>query len=414
VEKAIVLFGWKPVSIIEIKKLNLDLKIFVVEEPSLEPTCKILGVELISARYQQSNDAINVIESLAQRYLIIAVIPLREYSTPAAQSTAEGLGLPNIGSLAAKCFRNKLDLRKTVTSYNAVYFKQPEYREITNEKDAIDFFSSFSECIIKPSNRQSSVGVYRIEKVDDVKLRYEQCLDTDEPGRVPTDRKLHWQYQIEEFIEGQEYSTELFFKNRHVVFSNATLKRTHLGITPYEIGHILPMKVIDPILNSKLVNATKELAEICSVESGALHAEWMVRGGEIYLIECAGRPLGCFITDLISRAYDFNFFRLLVEILKLESGDISDILPSSDKQLVCGMRWFDPEPGVVKSISNEPRSAFNSSVNVTGYRVSTRAGERLNLTNNHTRVGFAIAEGNSRTVVENCLDMISINAITMC
>ena len=337
---------------------------------------------------------------------------MREYSTPAAQDVAETLGLPRIGRLASRCFRDKFVLRRTVDTAGPVSFSQPAFAQVSNAADALAFFDTYGESIVKPSNRQSTVGVFRVRQRAEVAQRFAESVGADEPGRIASDRELAWRHQIEEFIDGKEYSTELFFRNGTTVFSNVTRKRTHAGVTPYEIGHTLPFSLINPVLSTRLIRATEELAQICGVDSGTVHAEWMVRNGEIFLVECAGRPPGCFITDMISHSYGFKYFGLLVSVLAEQNGPIAPPEPPQEPQILSGMRWFDPEPGIVSSVCGEPETSVEGGARLLEYSLSAKVGDVISLANNHTRVGYALVEGRTDAQVEELLDRLSWEAIT--
>ncbi len=409
---ALLLLGWKPVSIQAVLDLGLDKEILVLEEPTLCSPTRIEGARFIPARYQQSDEAIGVAIDLAEEYRIVAVVPLREYTTPAAQDVAEALGLPRIGHLASRCFRDKFVLRSTVAQAEPAHFSQPAFAQVSSSTDALAFFDQHGESIIKPSNRQSTVGVFRIRRRSEVARRFAESVNIDEPDRVASDRVLSWHHQIEEFINGQEYSTELFFRDGELVFSNATKKRTHDGVTPYEIGHTLPLALIASELSKRLVVAAQELAQICEVGSGTIHAEWMVRDGEIFLVECAGRPPGCFITDLISHSYGFKYFALLISVLARLEVPIPAPDLTKSPELVSAMRWFNPDPGIVTVICNQPRNSIKEGVQLLDYSLNAKVGDLFALTNNHTRVGYAIADGPIGTEVEEMLDQISFEAIT--
>lgn len=234
------------------------------------------------------------------------------------------------------------------------------------------------------------MGVFKIQEKSEIEKYFHKSIASNEPDKIASDRDLTWEYHVEEFIEGTEYSTEIFVKNGNIIFYNGTKKITNNGACPYEIGHLLPLCLIEYKIDTNLYNCVKELIEVLKVENGIIHAEWMVKkNGDVYLIEAAGRIPGGFISDLISRAYGINFFNVWVNVLS-RSKTIQRF--NTPKKINC-MRCFNPSNGIVVKINNI-KNCIKSHTNLrlVSSNVTVQKGDEVIIKNNQTRVGHIICE----------------------
>ncbi|EOX4352611.1 TPA: ATP-grasp domain-containing protein [Vibrio cholerae] len=407
--KYILCVGYQKTYISEIMNvLKSDEQILIIEEETLvNDDLKVSGTLYFTGEYQQSYGAVDVIQEISNSYNIIAVVPIREYAVPTAYRIAQLLGLSGVGEVASVCLRDKFRLRNTVDQLAPKHFIQPTYRRITSLQELESFYEEVGPCVIKPSAKQSTVGVFVIMDQSDIQKYYKAALDSDEPGRVVNDRELKWEYHAESFLHGSEYSTELFIQHGIVKFYNGTKKKTHDGPCPFEIGHALPLSTIDLAVDEKLQKAAIEFVSLLGIENAIIHAEWIVSDkGEVGLVEAAARAPGCFITDLISNTYKFNFFRVWLDVLAGTKNLIINNTPS----IISAMRWLNPEDGVVLKVNELLANIHPNDLNLLRSDVTVKVGDLISLKNNQTRVGHVIAEM-SRTTSLASLDSLSDSII---
>lgn len=388
----------------DLKRCAPGIEITVVEEPTLLPKAPLPGVLIVEGRYQQWEEATQVVQGLGNRF--DAVIPLREYGVPAANDIAESLGLPRIGALASRCFRDKFLLRTTLAGLSLAQFSQPQFAPVRSEDDLRAFFAEHGPCVIKPSNKQATVGVFKIRDAGEIASFYGASTGADEPGRLATDRSLQWSYHAETLIPGQEYSSELFVHEGRILFCNVTKKATSDGPCPYEIGHVLPVSLFDKLTHERIAAACEELIDATHVGTAVLHAEWMLNDTGVYLIECAGRPPGDHITELISNSYGVSFFRMYLDTM---TGAQSQA--HAAPAVLTGIRLFNPPNGIVTAVRQTLQPEVHGGVNLMTYSVSAELGAVVALANNQTRVGYAIAESKSLAKLEDALDRWADEAV---
>jgi biotin carboxylase len=255
--------------------------------------------ELIEWEYQlpaAADEFYNTYPDLAPE----VVAPLVEYATPFAARLAERYGLPGAGAGAAGIMRDKSLLRRVT---RAAGVPNPASREVTSPDEVREFAAAHpGSLVLKPANRQASVGTKVLHSLDDLDSTWIECTSQDEGDRVP-DRERELRMIIEQYVHGTEYSVELLVREGEVLFSNVTGKLLYPGPRPVELGHTVPAADLPDELNDLLVSQTEAVLRAVGFGSGMVHCEWIVSDGRPYLVECAGRFPGDGIPMLIEEAY---------------------------------------------------------------------------------------------------------------
>ncbi|MEA5153823.1 ATP-grasp domain-containing protein [Raineyella sp.] len=229
---------------------------------------------------------------------IDGVLPGLEYAVEGAAALASSLGLPGAGVEAAHILRNKALLREA-TSHCA--WGTVPFRHVTSAEDLADFLAGQpNDVIVKPVDRQASLGVVRLAPGADVRAAWVEVVGGAEPNQT-----IHgWvglrQALVEECLVGDECSVEALVRDGAVVWVNLTAKHVLEGEHRVEIGHeIVPVE-------EWCWQTMQELVEAVHFRSGLLHAEFMRTARGPRLIECAGRPPGDQILNLIEQAWGFS------------------------------------------------------------------------------------------------------------
>src|SRR6266516_522263 len=194
--------------------------------------------EVIPAAYHQAEDYLPAALAAHRRHGVDAVVPVREYGVRAAAALADRLGLPGATATAAAVLRDKIKLRE-VTS--AAGIGSPQWREVTGAGD-VAAFATAGAVVVKPANRQASVGVQFVDRPDEADRAWSEMVTASEPGQVPN-RPIQWRYLAEERLHGREYSVEALVRAGEIIFWNVTAKTTLPGRYPVEIAHVVPAPV---------------------------------------------------------------------------------------------------------------------------------------------------------------------------
>lgn len=350
----VVVVGFSPAMAQAVERFSPASSVVFVEEPDVARK-RAAGVflqgiaccaSLLTWEYQRQDAADEFYLSAAAGPVAgapTAIIPGVEYATPFAARLAERYGLRHAGVRPAELLHDKARLRRVAA---AAGVRNPISRVARSSADVQQLLTEVDgPVIVKPSRRQASVGVTRVEHAAQVEEAYAHAIRSDEGACAP-DRPIESDVLVEEYVEGTEYSVELLVDDGTVVFANTTAKTLFDGPCPVEQGHVLPLQE-DHVQRAALVRSTEQVLAAVGFRSGAVHCEWIERGGELFLVECAGRVPGDGITTLISLAWGLDFVASYVTMMRgrLDPGS----LPSAPQQHASV--WFSKAaPGVVDRI----------------------------------------------------------------
>jgi biotin carboxylase len=274
---------------------------------------------------------------------IRAVVPGGEYGVPGAAVLADAWGLPGAGPAAARMFRDKLLLREAAATKGVT---QPGWAEVRGPEEIARFLAGHGECVLKPSNRQASVGVRFLTLGDDVTAAWRWSTAADEPearvGRGGDDR-----FMVEERLVGRHVSVEVLVRGGEIGFLNVSELDFAGGLPPVSRGHTVPASLPAHVVGD-LENAMADLVAATGFGTGMLHAEWMLVGERPHLIECAARLPGDHIPTLISFAYGVGFPRQFLTLL--EGGRL---LPRRPPVAAAAIRFVTADPGTVTEVTGE-------------------------------------------------------------
>ncbi|WP_253255058.1 ATP-grasp domain-containing protein [Listeria ivanovii] len=309
----IILIGKNKAFIDEICNISEVNSVMIIESKevynNLDKYKINMAHKMIYCEYVNNDKFLEEIISYIGDTKIDGVIPGYEYSVPAANKLAKHLDLPCIGEKGAAIFTNKHKFREFSKEIN---LNHPSFVKVKSIEDLYRFFKG-RKIILKPSNRQASIGIYIISKEEDVRDAFENALIVKTEKTVAEDR-LEWEYIAEEYLEGYEMSSEYLVEDGRMVFKNVTYKEGARMQECVEIAHHIPAtkaqkveKVMHDQINKLIVEA--------NIGTGVLHAEWKIEKDTPVLIECAARMPGDFISNGISASYNFNFRKVYIDLM---------------------------------------------------------------------------------------------------
>lgn len=297
--------------------------------------------ELRLAPYQQGTIE-DIVGEWHEEVGFAAIVPAAEYAVGPAFRAAAGLGLPTPGEAVVEACTDKLRMR-SLAALTGV--RQPRYAGVTSLADVESFFCG-APVVIKPTNRRASVGVTMATGRDDLATAYATSIGASEPVGV-VDRPMHWGHMVEEYVDGPEVSVETVLVDGFPVFHNVTDKSTVGGGVFTEVGHVVPAQLTATV-RDELVSATEQLLLGLDARAGVFHSEWkLTRDGPV-LIECACRPPGDMIPDLIRRVYGFDLYSAFVRSL---AG--LPVTPPPAPMGAAAIHYFTPGPGVVRRVHGQ-------------------------------------------------------------
>lgn len=372
--------------------------VIVLEEPDLVRSRSLGDLEATyplvrqvwHTAYQDHEAYEPLVDLIGQRYEVEAVFAAFEYAVPAAARAAHRLGLPGLSEHAAAVLRDKATLRAVTAEAG---MPGPRWATVAGAGE-VAAFTGDRACVLKPANRQASLGVLRLPPGADAGAAWEEVNALSEPQGA-SERGLAATFLVEEMLSGPEYSTEALISQGEIVFFNVTEKVVAQGRHPVELGHVVPAPDSAPW--DALRRQTARLVQVTGAQSGVVHAEWIVVGGVPHLIECAGRLPGDRIVDLIDLSHHTAFVPLMVHVLAGRE------VPAPVPGLVAGIRFLVAAPGVVERVEGVEQAC--ALPGVADVRMTVEPGSTVKpVRSSWDRIGFVTAYAADHAQLQQRLD----------
>lgn len=364
-----VVVGYSADLLADLDALMPPGSVIVVEEPDVIETRHVrecigevscLG-QVVAAPTQDEANADRLISLIRRPAGTQAIIPANDYGVVAAATLAQAWGLPGAGSSAARVLRDKALLRQRAERAGVA---QPAWRTVHSADEVAQFRADGDgTCVLKPTNRQASVGVQILEPETDMATAWALTAGAEERMFRPS-HATNAGFLVERRMRGPEMSAEALVSNQEIVFFNATAKAVLPGRHPVEMGHMVPA-LDDDEVNARLKAGMRALVEVTGFASGALHGEWIIVDKIPHLVECGARLPGDCIVELIELAYDWSLLRGLVGVL---SGH--GVNPAPAPVRGAAIRFLSASPGRVVEVHGAREAAELDGVHDVLVRVS--------------------------------------------
>ncbi|GAA3723435.1 ATP-grasp domain-containing protein [Salinactinospora qingdaonensis] len=386
-----VLVGYSPVMLGKLDSHLPEGAVLVVEEPDVIEARGLADLAqrhacvaaLLPGPSQDEKHPERITDTVPRPPQARVVVPVVEYGVVTAATLAEAWGLPGAGPKAARILRDKALLRETIDHTDIA---QPQWTVAHGPEDVARFRSRHGgACVLKPTNRQASLGVQLLTADDDTTQAWQVTTAADEPwlrARYATTERV----LVEQRMAGREVSVEALVHNGAVAFSTITAKSVLESRHPVETGHALPADV-DEGTAAALREAMATLVAATGFDYGVLHAEWMLDEGRPQLVECAGRLPGDGITVLVDLAYDTDVLHQLLGVLEGRAPDVR-----AEAVRGAAVRFLIATPGTVTAVEGADTARDRDGVHEVHLNVEP-GGEVHAATSSWERAGFVIAAG---------------------
>ena len=272
---------------------------------------------------------------VAKRWKVVAVItdqtdlPVRTISY-----VTNALGLPGIDYKTACIFTDKFLMREKCKE---VGIKTIPYKLVDSLEEAIEFFKSLDHAaIIKPICNQGSKGIYKVTTESELKAKYTEACSYSRGDKL----------LVEEFITGSELVIEALVLEGQV--TNLICGDTHYFKMEDAFAakdRMFPSKQRKELVD-KALDLNKRIISEFGLERGLTHAEYIIDGNEIYLIEIAARGGGVYISsDIIPLMTGLNTPNFIIDIST--RGKVSYPSITYQERRVCYIAFFLPEGEIV-------------------------------------------------------------------
>ena len=222
----------------------------------------------------------DLILKIAMQEQIDCIVPnCHDYGVYTASYVAEKMNLPGHDSYETTLLLHNKDKFNQFAKENNIL--SPSSEKFNKISDAEKFLSNCTYPIImKPVDAAGGRGVHRAENFLEAMKYLETAFEKSKVGRIV----------IEPFISGSQHGFCTFLVNQKVV---ACCSNNEYSImNPYRVEiDIFPSDDFNEN-HAKLIRQVEDIAGKLKLKDGIFHMQYIISGGDIYIIEVMRRVLG--------------------------------------------------------------------------------------------------------------------------
>ncbi|MEO8216565.1 MAG: ATP-grasp domain-containing protein [Acidobacteriota bacterium] len=221
-----------------------------------------------------------------------------------AASLREALRLPGMTFAETIPFRDKDEMKRRVAEAG---IRTPRHMRGSSVDDclrAADYFGF--PLVLKPISGAGSVDTYRVD-------------DYDELGRTIEKMRHVPEMNIEEFIEGEEYTFDTICIDGEIVFESIAWYRPR-PLVDRMVEWVSPQTIILRDIEQPQFRdgraMGREVLQALGFRTGFSHMEWyLTDSGKAIFGEIGARPPGAHMVDLMNYASDIDLYRGWAEVV---------------------------------------------------------------------------------------------------
>ncbi|MDB5069171.1 MAG: cysteine synthase [Candidatus Eremiobacteraeota bacterium] len=266
----------------------------VIVGPDGAPGCRPAELPFHPADLTDAASVQDILRRLASARELAGVITSEGHYLRAVAECSSYLGLQGALSVeAASRGENKLLARRC---YELSGVRGPRFAAATSAHEAVAEARRIGwPVVVKPANDSNSRAVTLCRNRDDTEAAFAAIakLEFNLGGQ-----RIAPEVLIEEYIDGPEYSVELFVD--HGVTTIVAVCEKALGPAPFfvEVGHAVPASVSKQI-ETELCDTARAAVGALGARHCVAHAELRVRGGKAFVVEVNLRVAGGKLADLV-------------------------------------------------------------------------------------------------------------------
>ena len=224
-----------------------------------------------------------------------------DVAAPTVAFVAEKMGLVCNSYEVALRANNKYLMRQ---AFSSAGIPCPAYQKITFCEE-LDSKNLRFPVIIKPTDRSGSLGIAKVERLEDLQAAVEVALNCS----------FKHEAIVEEYVEGHEISVEFIsYKGLHYplqITDKVTTGAPHF----VELEHHQPADFTKEQY-ARIYDLTKKALDALGVTNGASHSEYKITtDGRIYVMEIGARMGGDFIgSDLVHLSTGYDYLKGVIDV----------------------------------------------------------------------------------------------------
>ncbi|MGM0381600.1 MAG: alpha-hydroxy-acid oxidizing protein [bacterium] len=255
-------------------------------------------------------------------------------------AVSEALDLPGIKFDTAERATNKVKMRR---AWARAKIPQPEFRGIWELDEAQGAARDLGfPLVIKPADNMGGRGVKKLADKDDLVEGFRAAKQASPRGELI----------IEEYLEGEEFSTDTLFREGeliHQVIADRIIEREPYFI---ETGHVLPSNQPEKV-QEKILKTAEEAAEALGIDVGAAKGDIKMTPEGPKMVEMAARLSGGYMSGY---TYPLATGRSIIrDALKIAIGQKPDCPLDPPIRQVAVEKAVIPPPGEIRKITGHEK-----------------------------------------------------------
>lgn len=315
---------------------------------------------------------------------ICGVLAGEDSFVPITATLGEALGFDYTHPSDAICLHLKTAMKQRFADRGV---RSPRFVVAKTLDEAFAAWEEFDRnCMVKMVDSASSMNIYRVMTRADLEEAWDTIVNNRK--KVVTPIPLAQEVIVEEFIGGRELSAEGYIQDDRVIILNFCEKVTETNFVV--VGHYLPAE-----LSSKEEAELRSIAEKCvrkvGLRNSVFHIEVHILNDIPYVIECAGRPPGQHMVELMRRCYGFDLMQISIDIATGKTVTS----PSREPQRHFAMlALYSKKGGTLRKI--EGLAELHSKGGATHLHIDVKEGDQIQaLSTFSDKCGFVILEDES-------------------
>ncbi|SEH64659.1 Biotin carboxylase [Ruminococcus flavefaciens] len=289
--------------------------------------------------YLDIYDRDGIVKEANKRCITAVISDQNDLMNPTVAYVAEKLGIPGNRFDTVETYCNKNFFRNAC---DQVGVPSPKHIAV----NSVDFDLATLKCplpwIVKPADSQSSIGVQRIDSLDELKPALEFAL-----SKSPTHCAI-----VEEYFFGRELVCEGFINDgNYYLLSFADRKYFDLPDLLIPSQTLFP-SVVQTELLERIISCEKKLTAYTKPAFAIVHSEYLFneQTGEIRIVESALRGGGVYISsDLIPMATGIDINNVLLCKALGENVDIDAVFAKRQERASGYVCFYLPD-GVIEEV----------------------------------------------------------------
>lgn len=330
-----------------------------------------------------------IIERAKNEKIDAVISDQNDLMMPTVAKVAETLGIPGNTYNQVWSYCNKKNYRKNCERLGIPVPKNM----VLHEGDSFEAFDVPLPWIVKPTDSQSSIGVKKIEKLEEAKAAISEAINASKNGEAI----------LEEFFVGKELVCEGFIENGKY-YNLAFADRKYFDLKDLMIPtQTLFPSVVDAEIQSKILSYETKMAAEIGPSFAIVHSEYLYneQTKEIRVVESALRGGGVFISShLIPFATGIDINRLLLEKALGNNVSVEETMRNK-KSAASGYVCFYLKDGIIAQIEGVEELSNFSFVKMVDLHTIQEGQQTEKMLYKGARKGPILVVANSRAELED-------------